>query len=238
MNINSMGDLSLLQMANANKTLLKSVNKVSTGKNINQASDSPSDYYSTKMLERDVKLGEVTAKNTEREMNTENTKSTFLDSASNMVQELSSLASSASDGTISQEEKDALQMQFDQTSQSLDQLLKDNNLGSVSDLSLSGLKINGTDEERGTAAANTDSAFKNLLVQNQSKGTSINQLERSGNDNQQSLVNTKASLSSIRDADLANEAINISSYKLIQGMAINGVQNSMNVQKSVLNLFG
>jgi flagellin-like hook-associated protein FlgL len=238
MNVNKISDLTLLHMNTANKKLMEATNKASTGKIINQASDSPSDYYSVKMLEKEVKLSEVYSKLAEREMNAGNTQSTLLDSASNLAMEMNSLANAASDTMTSAEEKGALQMQFDQTSQALDKILQDNKLGSAADLGLNNLKINGTAEELNNAKANTNSAFSTLLVQNQAKGTTINQLGRKITDNQQSLVNTKASLSSIRDADLANEAINIGSYKIIQSLALYGVQNSQSVQKSVLNLFG
>lgn len=238
MNVNAATDSSLLFLNKANTNLTNSMNKISSGKAINQASDSPSDYYSVKMLEREVKLSEVAAKNYEREMNAGNTESTRLDSAAGLAEEINALASASKDATLSQEEKDALQMQLEQTTQSLDNILKENNLGSAESLGLTNLKINSTESDSDSAISAANNAFKNLLVQNEATGTNINQLSRKTTDIQQSLVDTRASLSSIQDADLAAESTKLESYKIIQSLALTGVQNAQAVSKSTLNLFG
>ena len=238
MNIQSLADSSLLYLNKSNTNLINSMNKVSTGKAVNQASDSPSDYYSIKMLEKEVKLNEVAAKTYEREMNTANTESTRLDSAASLAEEISLLASASKDDTLSQEEKDALQMQMDQTTKELDNVLKTNKLGSAESLGLTDLKINSSTADSEKVASAADSAFKNLLTQNESAGTRINSLSRKTGDLQQSLVDTRASLSTLQDADLASEATKIEGYKSIQSLALNGVQKAQAVSKSVLNLFG
>lgn len=238
MNVNAATGTSLLHLNKANTNLTNSMNKVSTGKAINQASDSPSDYYSVKLLEREVKLSEVAAKNYEREMNAGNTNSTRLDFAAGLAEEISALATASKDATLSQEEKDALQMQLEQTTQSLDNILKEGNMGSAESLGLTHLKINSTENSSDSAIAAADSAFKSLLVQNEATGTTINQLARKTSTIQQSLVDIKASLSTIQDTDLAAEATKIESYKIIQSLALTGVQNAQAVSKSALNLFG
>lgn len=236
MNVNSITDSSLLYLNKANTNLINAMNKVSTGKAVNQASDSPSNYYSIKLLEREVRLGEIASRNYEREMNAGNTASTRLDSAANLAEEISALATASKDATLSQEEKDALQMQLDQTVQSLDNLLKEGNLGSAESLGLTNLKINSTDSDTAISAAN--SAFNKLLVQNEATGININQLARKSSNVQESLTDTKASLSTIQDADLAQEASKIESYKIIQSLAMTGVKNAQDVAKTSLNLFG
>ena len=236
MNVNSITDSSLLYLNKANTNLINAMNKVSTGKAVNQASDSPSNYYSIKLLEREVRLGEIASRNYEREMNAGNTASTRLDSAANLAEEISALATASKDATLSQEENDALQMQLDQTVQSLDNLLKEGNLGSAESLGLTNLKINSTDSDTAISAAN--SAFNKLLVQNEATGININQLARKSSNVQESLTDTKASLSTIQDADLAQEASKIESYKIIQSLAMTGVKNAQDVAKTSLNLFG
>lgn len=238
MKVNTATESSLLFLNKANTNLTNSMNKVSSGKAINQASDSPSDYYSVKMLEKEVKLSEVATKIYEREMNAGNTESTRLDSAANLAEEISLLAAASKDATLSQEEKDALQMQLDQTTQSLDNILKQNNMGSAESLGLTNLKINSSESESDKVISAADSAFKNLLVKNEATGINNNQLARKTINLQESLVDIKASLSTLKDADLAEEATKIESYKIIQSMALNGVQNAQAVSKSSLNLFG
>ncbi len=238
MNINTATESTLLNLNKAGKNLTNSMNKVATGKAVNQASDSPSDYYSIKMLEREVKLSEVAAKNYERETNAGNTESTRLDSAANLAEEISTLASASKDATLSQEEKDALQMQLEQTTQSLDTLLKENNLGSAESLGLTHLKINSTESDADNVVAAANKAFSSLLVQNEATGTNINQLARKTTNVQASLVDTKATLSTIQDADVAAEASKIEGYKIIQSLALNAVKSSQDVSKSSLNLFG
>lgn len=238
MNINTATESTLLNLNKAGKNLTNSMNKVATGKAVNQASDSPSDYYSVKMLEREVKLSEVAAKNYEREMNAGNTESTRLDAAANLAEEISALASASKDATLSQEEKDALQMQLEQTTQSLDTLLKENNLGSAESLGLIHLKINSTESDTDNVVSAANKAFSSLLVQNEATGTSINQLARKNASLQTSLVDTKATLSTLQDADLAAEASKIEGYKIIQSLALNAVKSSQDVSKSSLNLFG
>jgi flagellin-like hook-associated protein FlgL len=237
MNVEQMGSQSLLNLDQVNKSLLASMQRAGTGKRINQASDSPSEYFSMKQLEKEVRLSEVEGRNLEREQLANQSKSTRVDSAANLVQEISTLASSASDATASQEEKDSLQRQIEQLSSSLDILLQGQGAGTSADLGVSDLVVNGSEAERNDALLRSDGAFVSLLKSNEQIGSAQRQQERQMQDNSSSLVDLKSTLSTIQDADLAQESLKINQYRIAQNLSIQGLVNSQESQKSVLNLF-
>ncbi|EKD27636.1 MAG: hypothetical protein ACD_79C00650G0013 [uncultured bacterium] len=231
---------SINQLNQINNILMQSMMRVSSGSKINSASDDPSGYYSSKTLERDIKVAEVEERNMERERNAINSQNTILDSASNIVSEMEALSQSASGVAVSDQEKAAIQQQVDELYSHLDQSLQNAGLGSAKDYGIEAtdLKITGSEDALQNSISKIRSSYDNLLSANVSKGSEYNQKTIALQNLGPAIINLKSSLSTIKDADIATESMKINNYKILQNLSVQGVKNSQDVQKSALNLFG
>ncbi len=230
----------LHQLNNINTGIQQTTERISTGKTVNRASDSPSTYFIAKTLERDVALGDTQSRIKEREQNATRTQSNRLDTAADIAGEIDDLAASASDPTLSQGEKDALQNQATQMAQHLDNVLQDAGVGTAADLGLdaSQIKLNGSESDRAQTAASAKSGFTNLLTQNENEGSTFRTRAVQLQHLAQQGVDLKATLSTVRDADLAQESITLNGQSILQNVALKSLVNAQAQQQSVLSLFG
>ncbi len=225
------------QLDSVNRNLLSTMNKIGTGLKINKASDDPSGYYAAKTLSKDIALNDVNSKLMERERNQSNTTSSRISSAESIIEELGSLATQAKGSTISQAEKDAIQGDIDQLSIELDSMLNKSGLGGLSDFNLNELKVNGDSASLEDAIAKTSQAFTSVLSQNLTTGSEIRAIDRQIETINASTMNLKSSLSTIQDADLANESISANNLKIQQNLGIQGIKSSFEMMGASLDLF-
>jgi len=225
------------QLDSVNRNLLSTMNKIGTGLKINKASDDPSGYYAAKTLSKDIALNDVNSKLMERERNQSNTTSSRISSAESIIEELGSLATQAKGSTISQAEKDAIQGDIDQLSIELDSMLNKSGLEGLSDFHLNELKVNEDSASLEDAIAKTSQAFTSVLSNNLSTGSEVRAMSRQIETLNASTMNLKSSLSTIQDADLANESIQANSLKIQQNLGIQGIKSSFEMMGASLDLF-
>lgn len=221
-------------------SLVKTNEKISTGLEINRASDSPSQYVQSKLLEKEIALSERAQKGYERTLNQHNTRSSRIDQALNLLQEIEELGSASEGSFLSTAEKDSLQLQANELSKELTTVLSHANLGSLYENGIQENQIifNGDDSSRNIALNQLNQAYSSLLGKGSLQGSQSNATERQLKDLSTTIINQQASLSTLRDADIAAQKLTQSGKTIMQNLALTGLKQNIAQQGSVLNLFG
>lgn len=238
--ISGLSPSSLYQLKTLNNHLFNEIEKISSGKYINQASDDPSGYYSSKLLEQEIILSESEAKKTELLKNASSTKSSKLENLSDMLNEIENLGHDASLSLISDSEKDIIQDQVNNLLNNLKEIMQSKDLSSLENfgVDINDIILNGSDTERSNAILKIEKFFENVVSQNTKEGSNFNSLNRKLETLQPIINNLKSSLSSLNDVDLANESIKLSQQKIMTHLGMQGVKTASEVAKSTLDLFG
>ena len=256
-----------LTLNNVNTQILKFQEKISTGKSVNRASDDPSAYYAAKILNKDIVIKNKKSLQIERGVNFLQTNSSKLNTVADMLLEISGLASSANSGAVSSAEKTAIQSDINQLRNEIVNIVSSGvdakiysgfSLGDLSNeyVSVSGAKnatftshvlsnlgINGSNvsvsgSSASTAITNVSKALTNILTQNESLGSYIRRLQFEKSDADSSIVDLKASLATIQDADLAEVQLDLTKSQILQQTALAMLSQANSAPQSVLTLFG
>ncbi len=246
-----------------NTDLVKTQERISTGKTVNRASDSPSDYYITRVLEREINSMKRKNMNIERGINFLQTNDSRLAQVANILLEMSDLANQANSIAVTSAEKAAIQQDLTQLSQEIDKILSSGvsanlysgfTLGGLQNVSLTGnltsnplqtLTIDGTNvnitgslSDISASISNIDNALDVVLRDEERLGSFIKRLETEAERNQVEEVNLRASLSSIQDADLAEEQMTLTKLNILQQASLSMLAQANNAPQAVLMLFG
>jgi len=268
-----MGDLSRINtnvaalrsfqtLTDINTRLVKAQERISTGKTITRASDSPSDYFVTRMLTKDVNAFDRANKNIERGINFLQTNDSRLAQVVNILMEMSDLANQSNSLAVTSAEKHAIQQDLTQLSAEVEKILQSGvaaslftgfTLGGLENVSLTGtltatplstLSIDGTNisitgslQDISTSISNIDNALDVVLRHEERLGSFINRLQTEFELNDVELVNLKASLSSIQDADLAEEQMELTKLTILQQASLSMLAQANSAPNSIMMLF-
>ncbi len=250
-------------LTNINERLVKAQEHISTGKIVNRASDSPSDYYISRVLEKEINAVQRKNDNIERGINYLQTNDSRLAQVANILIEMSDLANQANSIAVTSAEKQAIQQDLDQLRSEVEAILESGvaaklytgfTLGGLEDVSLTGnlttnalstLTINGANVNvTGNQAtleasiSNIDAALDVVLRDEERIGSFIRRLEVEYDVNEVEGINQKASLSSIQDADLAEEQLELTKLSILQQASLSMLAQSNSAPQSVLMLIG
>ena len=250
-------------LTDINTRLVKAQEHISTGKVVNRSSDSPSDYYISKTLERKINSTGKKNANIERGINFLQTNDSRLGQVANILIEMSDLANQANSIAVTSAEKQAIQQDLGQLRLEVETILQSGvsaklytgftlaglqnvsltgNLTSsaLSTLTLDGTNVNVTGNQATleTTISNIDSALDVVLRDEERIGSFIRRLNVEYDVNEVETLNLKASLSSIRDADLAEEQLELTKLNILQQAALSMMAQSNSAPQSVLMLFG
>ena len=248
-------------LTSINNRLVKAQEHISTGKVVNRASDSPSDYYISKLLEKNINAMERKNGNIERGINYLQTNDSRLAQVSNILIEMSDLANQANSIAVTSAEKQAIQQDLDQLRAEAEAILESGvaaklytgfTLGGLENVSLTGnltssalssLTINGTNVNvtgsqttLETTISNIDTALNAVLRDEERIGSFIRRLEVEFEVNDVEALNLKATLSSIQDADLAEEQLELTKLSILQQASLSMLAQSNSAPQSVLML--
>lgn len=258
---------SFLTLNNVNTQILKFQEKISTGKVINRASDDPSGYYAAKVLNKEITVASKKSLQIERGVNFLQTNSSKLNTVADMLLEISGLASSANSGAVSSAEKSAIQADINQLRFEIQNIVSSGvsakiysgfSLGNLSNeyiavsgsknatfashvlsnLGINGTNINVSGSSAATAISNVSKALENILKQNESLGSYIRRLQFEKSDADSSMIDQKASLSTIQDADLAEVQLDLTKSQILQQTALAMLAQANSAPQSILTLFG
>ena len=239
---------SLGNIRNTGKALKKlesSFEKLSSGRRINKASDDPAGLAIAEQLLAEADAGAVASRNISDAVSVANIAEGSLQSASQITTRLSELATQASNGTLSSEQRSALNNEFQALTQELDrisqstefngnQLLSgstdidiqagtDGSANSRISLSLPGvssssLGITGdlTTQENAQAALDQAKGAVDTLTQARGRiGATVSRLDTAFNNLQVQRENSLRSASAIVDVDVAQETANLTRNRIL-----------------------
>ena len=250
-------------LSSINARLTKAQERISTGQVVNRASDSPSDYYVTRKLETDVNAVLRHNKNIERGINFLQTNDSRLAQVTNILMEMSDLANQANSIAVTSAEKHAIQQDLTQLSQEIANILQSGvsarlytgftlgglqnasltgnlTINPLSTLTIDGLNISVTGNNLAqiqTSIDNIDSALDVILRDEERLGSYIKRLETEYDLNEVERVNLKATLSSIQDADLAEEQMELTKLNILQQASLAMLTQANSAPNAVMSLF-
>ena len=249
-------------LTDINTKLVKTQEHISTGKMVNRASDSPSDYYISKTLSRKINSLNRENDNIERGINFLQTNDSRLAQVSNILIEMSDLANQANSIAVTSAEKQAIQQDLGQLRLEVENILQSGvsaklytgfTLGGLENVSLTGnltsnalstltldgtnVNVTGSQSTLETTINNIDTALDVVLRDEERVGSFIRRLEVESDVNDVEIINQKASLSSVQDADLAEQQLELTKLNILQQAALSMMAQANSAPQSVLMLF-
>ncbi|MEW6535260.1 MAG: flagellin [Candidatus Auribacterota bacterium] len=250
-------------LTDINTRLVKAQEHISTGKIVNRASDSPSDYYISKTLERSINSVQRKNDNIERGINFLQTNDSRLAQVANILIEMSDLANQANSIAVTSAEKQAIQQDLEQlrleveiimesgvsmrlytgfTLAGLENVSLTGNLtaNALSSLTIDGTNVNvtGSQADLQNTIDNIDTALDVILRDEERIGSYIRRLEVEYDVNEVETLNLKATLSSIQDADLAEEQLELTKLSILQQSSLSMMSQANSAPQSIMMLFG
>lgn len=229
-----------------NARIVSTAERISTGKLYNRSSQGPAQYYMTKVIQRDINNLNTRASTIERGISWLETNDSQYDQAATILSEMSSLIESAKAGGITSAEKNAIQTQLTQLKAEVGDILQSGidsrissgsgfSIGSMSGLALGandnptytqvigtdldGITVTGSSAQIDSAAAAVTTAAERVGRAQAQMGAWIT---RAGYQSERASVeaaNQTATLSSINDADLAREQMELTKLQILQSAA-------------------
>jgi flagellin len=247
-----------------NADILMHSERISSGKRINRASDSPSGYYISRQLEKEVFLLHSGRANMERAINFLQTADSKISMSVDIIQELIDLANQAKSDAVSSAEKQAISIEMKELATELDIILTSGiasqirnseanpiNLGAIDNISISGaystsdltisyadgdLMVTGTVAQADQTINRLEVALNNLVLVEEQIGAVINRMAFRLTNSEQEQINTEANLSTIRDADLIEEQTELSKLLILQQTAVSSVAQANAAPRALLVL--
>ena len=250
-----------------NDKITKAAERISTGLKINRASDNPSGYYVKRLFERNINSQNRFNDNLDRGVNWLQTNDSKLSGIVDMLIEMSDLASQAKAGGVTSAERVAIQLQINDLRLEISDVLQSGvsaalysgfSLGNLSDVSLTGasvptmaalnlatsdLAVTGSPSSSTVTTAidlaitNIGSAIDTIIQDEQQIGSWIFRLEFEKDQSETELINLKASLSTIADADIAQEQMAVTKYQILQQTALAMLTQANTAPFAIMSLF-
>lgn len=249
-------------LTDINVRITQGQERISTGKTVNRASDGPSDYYITRVLSSQINAAKRKNMNIERGINFLQTNDSRLAQVTNILMEMSDLANQSNSIAVTSAEKQAIQQDLTQLSAEIEKILQSGvssnlyngfTIAGLENASLTGnltanplttLTINGTNisitgslSNISTAIDNIDTALDVVLRDEERLGSYIKRLDVEHGMNEVERVNLQASLSSIQDADLAAEQMELTKLNILQQASLAMLAQANSAPGSVMIMF-
>lgn len=238
------------QLSSQSRALNRSFEKLATGKDINRASDNPAGLAIALDLLANADTGNVAARNISDGISTASIADGALQSASDITTRLSELATQASNGTLSSEQRSSLNNEFQALTSELDRIsqttefngqklltgntsvaLQVGTTGSADSqiaLSLPGVSTSGLGITRDLSTqANAQAALDQVKTAGQTVasargeiGSTVSRLSTAFENIKTSELNQRDAASRILDVDVAKESANLVSLQIRQQAAV------------------
>ena len=247
-----------LNLSDVNNRIVAQQEKISTGKIVNKASDSPANYFASRILTANINSLVRQQKNIERGINFLQTNDSKLAQVADILLQMSDLANQANSVAVSSAEKQAIQQDLTQLRMEVSNILQSGvsgklfsnftiggledvkltgSLPTISSLTIDGANISVTGTSTTTSIQNIDNALTAILEHEERLGSFIARLEFEMEDAAVEEVNTRASLSTLQDADLAAEQVELTKLQILQQAALAMLSQANMAPGSVMTLF-
>jgi len=250
---------SFFTLSEINDKIAISQRRISTGIKVNSASDDPAVYFAIKKARRDIASLANTELNIERGVNFLETSSSKLDQVSELLLEMFTLANTANAGGVSSAEKQAIQTDIIQLKEEVEAILQSGvsatiysgfTIGGLENVSLTGsaaptlagLTINSSDlvvtgSSTSTTITNIRAALDRIVQDNQKVGSFVRRLRFEIDDARSEKADLQATLSTIQDADIAEEQLELTKLQILQQSALAMLAQANSAPQAVLVLF-
>ncbi len=250
---------SFFTLTDINDRITVSQRRISTGKRVNASSDDPAIYFAIKKTRRDIAALTNKELNIERGINFLETNSSKLDQVAELLLEMYTLASTAQAGGVSSAEKQAIQTDILQLQEEVENILQSGvsktiytgfTIGGLENVSLTGsasptlsdltlddsdLIVTGT--STATTINNIKTALDRVVKDNQRLGSYIRRLRFEIDDARSEKADLLATLSTIQDADIAEEQLELTKLQILQQSALSMLAQANAAPQAVLVLF-
>ncbi|MCK5708289.1 MAG: hypothetical protein KAI43_11600 [Candidatus Aureabacteria bacterium] len=254
-------------LSQINDRIAISQRRISTGKKVNTASDDPATYFAIKKTRRDIAKLANKELNIERGVNWLETSSSKLDQVSEILLAMFTLANTANAGGVTSAEKQAIQTDISQLKAEVQLIMQSGvasaiysgfTIGGLDNVSVSGaggtagtaslgqvlsnLTINSTDlvvtgTTTTTTITNLEAAINQVVKDNQAIGSYVRRLRFEIDDARSEKADLQSTLSTIQDADIAEEQLELTKLQILQQSALAMLSQANSAPQAVLVLF-
>jgi len=252
-------------LSDINKLILESSERLSTGRKINRASDSPSGWYVARMMALDISKYRNQQANINRGVNWLQTNDSRYSQITDLLTEMSDIAYQADSGGVTSAERVGLQIGLNGLLEEIQNILESGvspilytgfTLGELDDVSLTGsvptltslglnaLVLTGdgtlqaTRDDISAAISAIGDGLSLVLKDQMAIGSWVHRLEFQSEQAGLNEVTAQDNLSTIQDADLAYEQLELTKLQILQQTALAMLTQANNAPASLLALFG
>jgi flagellin len=256
-NVSALRALATLQ--NINNEIVATQERISTGKIVNRASDDPSTFFISRLFETSISALVANQVEVERGIDFLETNNTRLDQAADIIIEITDLVNTADSGSITSAEQQAISREIQLLVQQIDTILNSGvsaklfngfSIGALDGVSISGglitttalnitnaeLIVTGTATQFSTTLNNLSTALTRVLEAEETVGAFVSRLQFELDDLSATEIADRASLSTIIDADLAEQQVALSSLQILQQTSLVGLIQANSAPQSILGL--
>lgn len=247
-----------------NEGIIRSTERIASGKKINRASDSPSGYAHARTLQNEIVTLARRQSSIDRGINFLQTNDSKLAQVADIIQEMVDLANQAKSDAVSSAEKQAIMLEITQLTTEANDILQSGvsksiqtssttnlTLGTITDIEVSGsyttanltieasdLLVTGTTGNINTAITNLNTALNKIVNMEEQIGAYISRLEFQQADAAVTEINTQASLSNVQDTDMVREQVDLTRMQILQQAAVSSLAQANVNPQILIALFG
>ncbi|GAB4267132.1 MAG: flagellin [Candidatus Rifleibacteriota bacterium] len=243
----------------ADESTSKALNRIASGKRINSASDDPAGLAVAMAMESQNRGLLMQIANRQDEISLMQTAEGALGSTNDMLQRMNELSVQAANGTLTDADREAIQLEVDQIRQQIDQTANNTNYNtkplldgsldiqlqngqqfSIPAMNSSALGVDQADLSTQSGASQAigqvTQAINQVTSQRSTIGAIQNRIASEISSLRTELINTTAAQSRIEDADMAMEIINMYRSELQSKAAIKAFKMQDENRTAVLGL--
>ena len=253
-------------LSDINSNILKASERLSSGKQISSAVDGPSTWYISRVSQLEIDRLNRLQKNLERGLDWLQTNDARFTQVIDILQEMNDIAAQAASGGITSAERVGLQIDLQGFLSQITDIMSSGvsptiytgfSLGYLENVSLTGTTIPTIqslgldsicvtgDSQSDTTTANIDAAMDSiedamtrLLKDQEVLGSWMHRLSFQIEETSTNEVNARNSLSTIEDADLAYEQVELTKLQILQQTALAMLTQANTAPSALLSLFG
>jgi flagellin len=245
-------------LTDINKALNLHQERISTGKKVNRASDSPAGYYITKVYERQIRQIDRNLVHVENATNQLQTTDSDMAQIVKLLTDTEDLVNQAKSGLVTTEQKNALKLEIDELVGEIKSIVTGlKNLSGISvganlTVNVDSTSVMGSDlgimtgttvQIKVDTATNVDislgilsGAIESMLTREEKIGAYVSRLTAKGDAYAVNKINKKAQKSVIEDSDLAEETLDLTKYQILQQSALAMLAQTNVAPQSLLQL--
>jgi flagellin len=251
----------LLTLQHINNDIVKTQERIATGKIVNKASDDPATFLTARLYETSINSYVAQQIEIDRGIDWLEKNNARLDQVADIIIEVENLTNMADSGAVSSAEQQAISIEIGLLVEEIDIILLSGvsadifngfSIASLSDVSVTGapptaatlsldgtnIIVTGTSAQFTSSLDNISAALDTILNAEETVGAYVKRLEFEFADQQVAEISDRASLSTIADADLAEEQVHLTSLQILQQTSLTALVQANSAPSAILSLIG